>query len=122
MAEIAAEVLTERITMAAACAITGKKPRALRTMCIGGQVPGAVKIGGEWTFDEARLRAWIGILEKQQAAKCQSAVQRPRPIASGRTVPFGGGKRSAAKNADGPYEQTIQGLLRNGSKRIASGR
>jgi hypothetical protein len=36
--------------MDGAKSITGKTARALRAMAIGGAIPGAVKIGGEWTL------------------------------------------------------------------------
>jgi hypothetical protein len=68
----------ERVTMAVACAITGKKPRSLRGMCLAGQVPGAAKLGGEWTFNEAQLRAWIDDLE-QQPASTRVRKRRPTP-------------------------------------------
>lgn len=48
--------------MAAACAITGKDVRARQVMATGRKVPSAAKIGGEWTFGEARLRAWVKML------------------------------------------------------------
>ena len=78
----AARIQPERITMAGACVITGKRGRALRELAVSGKVLVAVKIGGERTFHEVRLRTWIDELEKQQAAPCAPVDRRPRIIAS----------------------------------------
>src|SRR4051794_28541881 len=90
----AARIQPERITMAGACAITGKRGRALRDLAATGKLPGAVKIGGEWTFSEAKLRAWIDELEKQQATPCPPVVRRPRDIATGTATSSGRARRS----------------------------
>jgi hypothetical protein len=111
----------ERIKMAAACAITGKAARALRDLATAGKIPGAAKIGGEWTFDVARLRAWICDLEQQQGNRCATVEKLPT-TASGTERSFGGGRRSTGRSGDGRYEQTIQRLLRNGSKTTATAR
>lgn len=49
----------ERIRVAAAAAILGVEPRTVQALAARGDLPGAAKIGGLWTFDEAALRAWI---------------------------------------------------------------
>lgn len=103
--------------MAAACAITGRQARALRDLAGVGKVPGAGKIGARWTFDVAKLRAWINAAE---AVPCQNA-QKPRHTATGgRTArTSGAGNRSTSANIDGAYTRTIQRLLGNESKRTA---
>jgi hypothetical protein len=111
----------ERVKMDGAKSITGKTARALRAMAIGGAIPGAVKIGGEWTFDVARLRAWICDLEQQQGNRCATVEKLPT-TASGTERSFGGGRRSTGRSGDGRYEQTIQRLLRSGSRTTASAR
>jgi hypothetical protein len=99
--------------MAQAVAITGKSERALQSMALAGKVPGAAKIGGEWTFNEARLRAWV---EELEIPKCHA---KPLPIRSGVVRSYGVGSRSKAKSIAGHYEQTMQKLRSLGSKRIA---
>jgi hypothetical protein len=106
----------ERIRMAAAAAITGKTARALQAMALDGAVPGAVKIGGEWTFDEARLRRWIMDLE---LASCRNNEKRPK-TPSGAVASSGAGSRSRAGTPSGAYERAIQLLRQSGSKPNAS--
>jgi hypothetical protein len=107
----------ERIKMAAARAITGKGERALRALAP--KIPGAAKIGGEWTFNEARLRSWIDAKE-QEAGQCQNDARHHNTV-SGRVTSYGGARRSAARSGDGRYEQTMSRLLQRGSKRTAGG-
>lgn len=52
-------VARERVRMPVAMAITGKSARVLQSMALKQLIPGACKIGGEWTFNEKRLRAWV---------------------------------------------------------------
>lgn len=49
----------ERIRPRQAAGITGLTVRAIQAMALRGEIPGAAKLGGSWTFDEAKLRAWI---------------------------------------------------------------
>ena len=42
---------------------TGKGRRALQAMAARGRIPGAAKIGREWTFDRIKVRRWIRDLE-----------------------------------------------------------
>ena len=56
----------ERIKMAQALAITGLGMRRLQLMAKAGEVPGAIKIWGTWTFDECALRKWLHELEEEQ--------------------------------------------------------
>ena len=109
----------ERIRIGEASAITGKTARALQGMAIRGDVPGAAKIGGQWTFHEATLRAWVNDLEKRS---CRAVVARPRPIRSGAVPSFGAARKSRAATSSGLYEQTIQTLRAFGSRQNGIGR
>src|SRR6186997_1173007 len=102
----------ERVKIAQAVAITGKSERALQAMALAGKVPGAAKIGGEWTFDEATLRSWVKELE--ELTQC---LARPLPMRSGAARSYGAGSRSRAKSIGGAYEQTMQKLRSLGSRR-----
>ena len=99
----------ERVKMAQAVAITGKSDRALQAMALAGKVPGAAKIGGEWTFDEATLRAWVKELEVPQW------LAKPLPTRSGAVQSYGAGSKLRAKSIGGHYEQ---GQLPGGSCRV----
>src|SRR5262249_58554310 len=48
----------ERVKMARARAIVGLDERVMQLMAEAGEIPGAIKIRGVWTFDETRLRNW----------------------------------------------------------------
>ncbi|MGU3496128.1 helix-turn-helix domain-containing protein [Xanthobacteraceae bacterium A53D] len=49
----------ERIRSHSAASILGVETRTVQALAARGEVPGAAKIGGLWTFDEAALRNWI---------------------------------------------------------------
>lgn len=57
----------ERIRANQAAAILGMNKRTSQAMALRGELPGAAKIGGLWTFDEATLRSFI-----------EERVQRPK--------------------------------------------
>lgn len=57
----------ERIGASQAAAILGINRRTVQSMALRGELPGAAKIGGLWTFDEAALREWVAdLVEKNQ--------------------------------------------------------
>lgn len=49
-----------RITADQAAMILGVPLRTVQQMAAAGCLPGAVKIGKRWTFDPAKLSAWLG--------------------------------------------------------------
>ncbi|MFS8037712.1 helix-turn-helix domain-containing protein [Xanthobacter sp. AM11] len=49
----------ERIRVEKAASILGISSRAVQSMALRGELPGAAKIGGVWTFSETALRKWI---------------------------------------------------------------
>lgn len=105
----ARRIKPERVRMAEACAITGKASRAIQDMAATGKIPGAAKIGGEWTFNELTLRRWV---ERLESTPCQEPDGgRPRLIRFGGGASCGAGSRSAARTASGRYEQTMRKLL-----------
>jgi excisionase family DNA binding protein len=55
----------ERIRAHVAAGILGVEVRTVQALAARGDLPGAAKIGGLWTFDEAALRQWI----KEREAK-----------------------------------------------------
>jgi hypothetical protein len=58
MTDSALPVTVERINIVAACAATGLKRHQLRNQANRGQVPGAAKMFGTWTFNVEKLDAW----------------------------------------------------------------
>jgi hypothetical protein len=99
-------------------------------MAEAGEIPGAVKIRGQWTFDVARLRAWLRDLEDEQCRNRSAATKaspRARPLATptgfnkavaGRSMI---GFASAASSSDGRYEHAMSKLLESGSSRTPRG-
>ena len=51
--------MAERCRADRACEVTGLKLRHIQTLAARGDIPGAEKIMGHWTFHEATLRRWI---------------------------------------------------------------
>lgn len=72
----------ERVRVDDAAAILGISGRSVQALAARGEIPGAAKIGGLWTFDEAALRLWI-----REKATCQIDPRR-------RNTPIGGETRS----------------------------
>jgi len=62
----------ERIRPRDAAAITGLSLRAVQGMALRGEIPGAAKIGGCWTFDEKTLRTWIADQVKKNEFKASA--------------------------------------------------
>ena len=67
--------MRERITMGPSGRIIGLPARTVQEMACAGKIPGAVKFGRSWTFDEAQLRNWIKRKEQEQWAE---SVKRQR--------------------------------------------
>lgn len=59
----------ERIRVAKAASILGINSRTVQGMALRGELPGAAKIGGLWTFSESALRKWI----KERTVRPRSA-------------------------------------------------
>jgi hypothetical protein len=53
----------DRIQSAAAARMLGIAPRTLRDLARKGTLPGAAQIGRTWTFDPAKLRAFVDAKE-----------------------------------------------------------
>ena len=112
----------ERIKMARARAIVGLDERVMQLMAEAGEIPGAIKIRGVWTFDETRLRNWVAELEAEQCeSRKRAAAARPRRtrngVATRSTVVSG----SRANSSDGRYEQAMSSLLAKSSRRTSRG-
>lgn len=61
--------------MPATTVITGLSARCLQALALKGVIPGATKLGGQWTFDEERLRAWsVGEPDKPYKPSLKNAV------------------------------------------------
>jgi hypothetical protein len=64
----------ERCTVVKARLITGLSSRVLQAMALRGEIDGAAKLGGLWTFDEERLRAWVKSKEQRPTASTKGAA------------------------------------------------
>src|SRR5262249_46563872 len=106
----------ERGTTSKAAAILGLKPRKLQMMTKRGAIPGAAKLGRQWTFDLARLRRFV----EQQEQACQNEKLRPDAIGA---VEFSGVKfRLKGSVLGGRLGQMIQQSQRRVGRRAKSGR
>src|SRR6185437_15801289 len=61
----------ERVRADAIARMTSLSIRKVQELAVAGKVPGAAKLGGVWTFDPARVRAWI----REQERAC---LERPK--------------------------------------------
>ena len=104
----------ERGTTIEAAAILGLKPRKLQAMAQRGEIPGAAKLGRQWTYDLAKLRRFVEQQEKVTA--CQRSA-KPRPDAIGAAEFYGRKFRSAGGASGGRLRQMIQHSQRRVGKR-----
>ena len=106
----------ERITAKQAAAILGLKPRKLQAMSARGEIPGAAKLGRQWTYDLAKLRRFV----EQREQACQN--EKPRPDATGATKSFGAKSRLKGSASGGRLGQMIQQSQKRAARRAKRGR
>ncbi len=99
----------ERVRSPVAAAILGVEVRTVQSLAARGELPGAVKIGKLWTFDESALRTWL-----REQAKCLTD-QRRRNIPTGEVRRYGRDLPLQVANSVKACEQALQKLRRNGS-------
>ncbi len=98
----------ERIQSPRAAEITGLSQRSIQDMAARGELPGAARLGGRWTFDELALRRWI---KQQETVACRQTT-----FISG--AAYGGAERlSPAASIAEAYELVIGLKPRSGSPR-----
>lgn len=106
------ELSRKRVKVAVAVSITGLEARTVRDMALAGQIPGAAKLRGCWTFDLVKLEQFN---RDAEATVCQNA-KRLR-VVSGATGSSTGVFRPAAATSNGHYGQTIQRLREVAARR-----
>lgn len=97
----------ERIRAHRAATILGSTPRTVQALAARGELPGAAKIGGLWTFDEAALRTYI----KDRTA-CPKD-RRPLNTHSGEAMSYGRGSPLQDRNSAKASQQALRELLRS---------
>lgn len=105
----------ERVPICQAVLITGKRRRTIQALAAAGKIPGAAKLGGQWSFDERRLRGWVS---EQEMEPWQD--DRPRRAATGGATHSGRGKWSRVSSDDGAYEQAMRRLLHAGARKTSN--
>ena len=100
-----ATVTRERIRPHDAAAITGLRIRTVQAMAARGEIPGAAKLGGSWTFDEAALRNWIKERTTCPKDRRRQSTHTGEGIRYGRALPL------ADVNIERAYEQAMSKLL-----------
>jgi hypothetical protein len=109
---------SERVTIRAAAKILGLKVRTLQAMSARGEIPGAAKIGRQWTYDPAKLRRFVE--QQEQATTCQNNA-RPQPDAIGAGKFCGVKLRSVDIASAGRLGQMIQQSQKRVAKLARSG-
>jgi hypothetical protein len=71
----------ERIKMAEAAPIPGLSVRTVQAMAARGELPGAARIGQQWTLNEAKLREFIADKERETARNAANIRLAHRPTA-----------------------------------------
>jgi hypothetical protein len=114
--------LHKRVKMAEALPLIGKAERVAQQMAEAGEIPGAVKIRGEWTFNLRKLLGWIEDLERQQCASRKiNDAAKPRPTRSGMVTSSTVASASRENSGAGRYERAMLRLAGNGLKKTSRG-
>lgn len=100
-------VVRERVRAREAAAILGISTRTVQSLAAKGELPGAAKIGGLWTFDKKALRDWLRSISTPDQPAEKAA--RPRPASDPRAwAPL------QARNSAKACEKALQDLRRQG--------
>jgi hypothetical protein len=105
----------KRCKMSGAVSRLAEEPRTIRDMAARGEIPGAAKMRGVWSFDIALLDAFVSDKERQTWQSASHA--RPLRDVSGGTVSSMGAYRPQAATSNGHYGQTIQRLRQAAARR-----
>ena len=89
--------MAERIQTRDAASILGVSAGNVIALACRGELPGAAKIGGRWTFDEKKIRDYIALRE----AECLTRTSIRERAYIGCAPPL------TASNAEKAYTQTI---------------
>jgi hypothetical protein len=110
---------TERVTAEQAISILGLRPRKLQLMSQRGEIPGAAKLGRQWTYDLAKLRRFV---EQQEKVTTWRKGARPPPDATGGEIHSGPALRSVGKGSGGRLRQMIRQSQRRAAKQAKTER
>jgi hypothetical protein len=102
----------ERGTAKRAAAMLGLKPRKLQAMSQRGEIPGAAKLGRQWSYDLAKLRRFVE--QQEQATTCQNAKLRPGATGVGKF--YGAKLRLKGSASGGRLRQMIQQSQKRAAK------
>ena len=92
--------MTERIRSAEVARLTGLSVRAVQDLAARGEIHGAARFGRIWTFDHARIRAWIKMRELWPSEFPKDAI--------GAATFCGASSPSPAASIADRYEQLIR--------------
>jgi len=102
----------ERIRAQVVCTMTSLSLRKVQEMADQGLIPSAAKLGGVWTFDPIRVRAWIR--ERERACLEKAGAKPPTSLSVGTRI--GDVSVSTDESIELVYEQLIHGKRRAGQK------
>lgn len=105
----------ERVRVTRAAEILGVTIRTVQSLAQRGTIP-AARVGGVWTFDEQKLRAWLSQREIEQCLKGE--VEACPKGATGAGMSSGSARPSKGGSTAKAYEQAMSRL--RSAKRSAS--
>ncbi|MFD1488911.1 helix-turn-helix domain-containing protein [Ancylobacter vacuolatus] len=97
--------LRERVRAHEAAGILGISVRAVQSLAAKGELPGAAKIGGLWTFDENTLRSWLKAISTPETPAREPRAARPRQAYDPKAWP-----PLQAKHSAEAYEKVLREL------------
>ena len=106
-----------RVKTAQAVALLGVEPRTVRDMAMRGEIPGAAKLRGIWTFDLALLEQLI----QENESTVQHNARQARNVSVGGMMPAANRYRPEPTSGD-RCGQVIDRLRKLAKDRIKGGR
>lgn len=101
-------MVTARVDAQEVARRTALSVRAVQDMALRGDIPGAAKLGGKWTFDPLEIERWIKTQTEatQERAAKAGALQKTRTSSGATALPTLVFKSTAGKS-NAAYTQAI---------------
>jgi hypothetical protein len=103
---------TERVRADAVSRMTSLSVRKVQELAVAGKLPGAAKLGGVWTFNALRVRAWI----RERERVCLEQAGETRNSSTSAATRGGGVSSLPDESIALAYEQLIHGKRRDAQR------
>lgn len=98
------DTMKPRLKACVVARLSGLSQRVITQHAVNGNIPGAAKHGGLWTFDHDLVLQWV-----KEGSKCQPTTKNQEISTNPKTARIGGSEsRSTASPIEDPLEQLLK--------------